>query len=327
MKKISIIIPVYNVQRYLPECLDSLLEQTYTEWEALLIDDGSTDESGKICEKYALRDSRFHVIHKKNGGAASAKNIGLDHVAGAYVGFIDSDDYVERTWLERVTKIITDKSSDIVEFNFDKVFRSGSKEENSFLNNEEEFTAKEYLAQYLSNWTSSLFCNKIVSASLIKKIRFRKERRCIDDEFFTYKVVSGAHKIVRINDILYHYRQRASSAVQNKKNQQQIAEDALEVLIERYRWICDKFPELRRIYLSHDVNIMFYFAGFKHTEQTIKKFRSISRYYLGQVFLHGPYGSQLKNAIRLQLIPKKFLLSEYKGETKQKEVDTSLYFE
>ena len=102
--KISIIIPVYNVQKYLPECLDSLLEQTYTEWEALLVDDGSTDGSGAICEKYALRDSRFRVIHKNNGGAASAKNVGLDHVKGEYVGFIDSDDYVDETYIENLNK-------------------------------------------------------------------------------------------------------------------------------------------------------------------------------------------------------------------------------
>jgi len=325
MMKISIIIPVYNVQKYLPECLDSLLEQTYTDWEALLIDDGSTDESGMICEMYAMRDSRFRVIHKKNGGAASAKNVGLDHVNGEYVGFIDSDDYVERTWLETVMKIITDKNAEIVEFNFDEVFRTESKKGNSYSYNEEEYTAEQYLAQYLSNWTCSLFCNKIVLSSLVKKIRFRKERRCIDDEFFTYKVVSGAHKIVRINDVLYHYRQRASSAVQNKKNQLQKTEDALEVLIERYKWICEKFPKLRGIYLSHDVNIMFYFAGFTHTKQTVKKFRSISRYYLYQVILHELHGTLLKNIIRLQFIPKKELLQDYNGE--EKEEDTSLYFE
>ena len=321
--KISIIIPVYNVQKYLPECLDSLLEQTYTEWEALLVDDGSTDESGAICEKYALRDSRFRVIHKNNGGAASAKNVGLDHVKGEYVGFIDSDDYVERTWLESVMKIITDKGPDIVEFNFDKVFRTESKKENSYSDNKEEYTAEQYLAQYLDNWTSSLFWNKIVLATLVKKNRFRKERRCIDDEFFTYKVVSGAHKIVRINDVLYHYRQRASSAVQNTKNQQQKTDDALEVLIERYKWICEKFPNLRGIYLYHDVSIMFYFADFNHTEQTVKKFRNIARYYLYQVIFHKHHASLLKNVIRLQFISKKKLLEEYK----RKEEDTSLYFE
>lgn len=323
--KISIIIPIYNVQKYLPQCLDSLLAQTYTDWEALLIDDGSTDKSGVICDKYALRDSRFRVIHKKNGGAASAKNIGLDHIGGQYVGFVDSDDYVEQTWLETVVKIILEENSDIVEFSFDKVFRTKSKKEHNYSDNKQRYTAEQYLAQYLVDWTSSLFCNKIVSASLIKGIRFRKERRCIDDEFFTYKVVSGAHKIVRISDVLYHYRQRSSSAVQNINNQQQKTEDALEVLIERFEWICEKFPNLRSIYLSHDVNIMFYFAGFNHTEQTAKKFREISRYYLWQVIFHKPYGLLLKNAIQLQLISKKRLLQECQRE--EKEEDTSLYFE
>ena len=113
--------------------------------------------------------------------------------------------------------------------------------------------------------------------------------------------------------------------MQNKKNQLQKTEDALEVLIERYKWICENFPKLRGIYLSHDVNIMFYFAGFTHTKQTVKKFRSISRYYLYQVILHEPHGTLLKNIIRLQFIPKKELLQEYNRE--EKEEDTSLYFE
>jgi hypothetical protein len=125
--------------------------------------------------------------------------------------------------------------------------------------------------------------------------------------------------------VLYHYRQRSSSAVQNINNQQQKTEDALEVLIERFEWICEKFPNLRSIYLSHDVNIMFYFAGFNHTEQTAKKFREISRYYLWQVIFHKPYGLLLKNAIQLQLISKKRLLQECQRE--EKEEDTSLYFE
>lgn len=307
MKKVSIVIPVYQVQRYLCPCLDSVLAQSYRNWEAILVDDGSVDESGAICDRYAAGDSRFRVIHKPNGGAASAKNAGLDIVRGDYVAFLDSDDYVEPHWLEKLVTTAEMEQADVVESDFDKVYRTHSDPGNRYPDPVCLFTAEEYLSQYLANWTSSLFCTKLIRAELVQDIRFRRERRCIDDEFFTYKAVSGARRIVRISDVLYHYRQRRSSAVYSEKNRRQIADDAPEVLIERYEWICARFPGLRRIYLEHDVQILFFFAGFSHTPETARKFRRISRYYLMQVLKHRP--RLLPVALKLQLIPEKRLLA------------------
>lgn len=93
MTTISVIVPVYNVEKYLPHCIDSILAQTFTDFEVLLIDDGSTDNSGKICDEYAVKDSRIRVFHKKNGGVSSARNLGLEEAKGDYVIFLDSDDY------------------------------------------------------------------------------------------------------------------------------------------------------------------------------------------------------------------------------------------
>lgn len=322
MKKVSIVIPVYNVQRYLCQCLDSILAQSYQNWEAILVDDGATDDSGAICDRYACSDSRFRVIHKENGGAASAKNAGLDVVSGEYVAFIDSDDYVEPRWLEKLMATAEAEQADLVEFDFDRVYPTHSEPGNQYQEPIRIFTPREYLGQYLENWTSSLFWTKLIRAELVHKIRFREERRCIDDEFFTYKVVSGAARIVRISDVLYHYRQRSSSAVFNVKNRRQIADDALEVLIERYEWVCSRFPELRQSYLSHDVQIMFFFSGFSHTPETVVKFRCISRYYLCQVLRYLP--GLLLTALKLQLIPDKKLLEP---ENRPAENQTYCYFD
>lgn len=95
MPKISIIVPVYNVEKYLRKCIDSILNQTFKDFELILIDDGSTDESGKICDEYNLKDNRIKVIHKENGGLSSARNAGLDIAQGEYIGFVDSDDWIE----------------------------------------------------------------------------------------------------------------------------------------------------------------------------------------------------------------------------------------
>jgi len=96
---ISIIVPIYNAEKYLYRCIDSILEQTFSDFELLLIDDGSTDKSGVICDHYSNKDSRVKTIHKKNGGECSARNVGLDNVSGEWVAFVDADDYVEPNWL------------------------------------------------------------------------------------------------------------------------------------------------------------------------------------------------------------------------------------
>ena len=162
---------------------------------------------------------------------------------------------------------------------------------------------EEYMKQYLFNWTCSLFWNKLFRGELLKDVRFRKERRCIDDEFFTYKAAAASEKVVRIPQVLYHYRQRASSAVSSEKNRLQILDDALEILIERYQWISTRFPNLRKTYLVHDVEIMFYFAGdFVFTKQTVKKFRKTARYYLKESLLHLCGARTILYAMRLLVI-------------------------
>ncbi len=303
MKTVSIIIPVYNVAEYLRQCLESLMAQTYGALEIILVDDGSTDTSGRICDDYAGKDSRFRVIHQQNAGAANAKNAGLDIATGAYITFMDSDDYAEASWIERLVGTAEQYGADVVECDFDQVFRTRSQAVNQYQQNG-VFTAEEYLAQYLSNWTCSLFWNKLFRGDLLEGVRFRRERRCIDDEFFTYQAFRNAKKVVRITDVLYHYRQRASGAVRSEKNRLQITDDALEILLERYQWICRHFPSLRTVYLLHDVEIMFYFAGdFPFTGETRKKFRKIARFYLKESLLRKSSKVIILYALRLQRIP------------------------
>ena len=114
MKLISIIIPVYNTEKYLPKCLDSMIAQTYHNWEAILVDDGSKDDSGKICDEYAAKDSRFKVVHKANEGVSIARLIAFNHCSGEYVTFVDSDDYVADTMIQVMTDYITKYNVDMI---------------------------------------------------------------------------------------------------------------------------------------------------------------------------------------------------------------------
>ncbi|MGZ5551627.1 MAG: glycosyltransferase family 2 protein, partial [Nitrososphaeraceae archaeon] len=113
--KISIIIPVYNGVKYLPKCIDSVLNQTYKNLEIILVDDGSTDESGKICDTYSLKDNRIKVVHKQNGGLSDARNTGLKIATSEYIGFVDSDDFIESDMYEILLKTLYAYDADIVQ--------------------------------------------------------------------------------------------------------------------------------------------------------------------------------------------------------------------
>ena len=110
---ISIIVPVYNVEKYIDKCIKSILEQTYKNLQIILIDDGSQDKSGQICDEYELQDNRIEVIHKKNGGLSDARNLGIKKARGEYIGFVDSDDYISKNMYEDMYKIIQEKDSDV----------------------------------------------------------------------------------------------------------------------------------------------------------------------------------------------------------------------
>lgn len=321
--KISIVVPVYNVAQYLEDCLTSIACQTYQNYEVLLVDDGSTDNSPNICDVFAKQDDRFRVVHQPNQGAAIAKNTGLAMATGDYIAFLDSDDFVENNWLERVVSLIKANNVDVIEYAFDKIY-VGMREVDLFPKDSEgEFSAEEYLGQYLSFWQCSLFWNKVFCADLLKNVRFKNERRCIDDEFFTYKAVSSAKKIMRINDVLYHYRQRGSSAVSNPKNNMQKAKDALDILQERYLWIKQHYPNLTKVYLKHDVEALIDFSKrFTFDKAGVKLFKILSKYYMKECIKNRMDRVTLFYAFTNVFVAKRKL----KEEKTSVDIDVSNYF-
>ena len=278
---VSIIIPVYNVERYLPECVDSVLAQTHQNLEVILIDDGSPDNCGAICDGYAARDNRVRVIHQTNAGAANAKNAGLDQAQGDYIAFMDSDDWAEPEWIERLLQTAQEQEADVVECNFRMDYVGSSEYGNdpdTF--REAVFETEEYLRHYPSRWSCALFWNKLFRASLLTDVRFHRERRCVDDEFFTYKAVTGANRVVRIGDALYRYRQRRSSVTQSEKTLYQRTVDDIDILAERHQWMKCHYPAIAMDYLRHDVDTLLYFAGaYPFDRRAIQRFRITARYY------------------------------------------------
>lgn len=212
---ISVIVPVYNVEQYLKRCLDSLLKQSYENFEILLVNDGSTDSSSLICEDYAKRDERIRVFHQMNAGPSAARNTGITFATGKYITFIDSDDFVEETYLEHLYRALVDNDSDISICNFN----SFNEERQSFLFSitKEKYFSKNYTVAEWMNQESSpnnnLFLTftfsptKLFKAELFDGIRF-PIGRLREDDATIYRLYLKAKQVTFINEGSYYYSQR-----------------------------------------------------------------------------------------------------------------------
>ena len=200
--KISIIIPVYNAEKYLNRCLDSILKQTYKNIEIILVDDGSKDSSPQICDEYAKLDNRIIVIHKENSGVSEARNSGLDVSSGDYVAFVDSDDYVEENFIQDMLKpnfdLIVSGYKDInCVVNQSKCVKIVNKE---YHNNSKEF----YIDAFINECFNSVW-NKLYSKKLIKDLRFDKNFQIGEDAIFNLQAILKAEHIIAIDKVNYNY--------------------------------------------------------------------------------------------------------------------------
>lgn len=195
---ISVIVPVYNSEKTLARCVDSILSQTFSDFELLLIDDGSTDSSGKICDDYALKDKRVHVFHKKNGGVSSARNVGLDNASGKWVTFCDSDDYVNDNWLSIFIKYCKN-GIDLVVQPFDV---SNLNECNFFEGSRSDFIEIFYDLSIIG-YTG----NKLLLLSILDEynIRYNESFSFHEDEVFAYQYLLHIDKVIFTPEYAYHY--------------------------------------------------------------------------------------------------------------------------
>lgn len=219
MEKVSIIVPVYNVEDYIKRCIDSLIYQTYKNIEILLVDDGSTDKSGNICDEFGKVDKRIKVIHKKNGGLSDARNIGIQESKGNYLCFIDSDDFIEKDMIEKLYNSIKKHDSDIaccakvIEFQNKKIVKNNGKE---FCINNIQALSK--ILSYEQIDTSA--CDKMFKKQLFNNIRFPKNRY-YEDMGTIYKLFEISDKISHISDIGYHYYMRVDSITTERFSKKQ----------------------------------------------------------------------------------------------------------
>ena len=210
MQLISVIVPIYNTEKYIYKCLDSILAQTHTNWEAILVDDGSPDDCGKICDEYAAKDKRFKVIHQKNGGVSVARQTGLDNAVGDYIIHCDPDDWIEPSMLEDMLEYAISNNADMVIC--DIITHKGKLIEHCLQNIPENTTAKELLKKIIGQEVHGSLCNKLIKRNCCKGICFAPEDISFcEDELFLAKLLSKGLSIKYIHRGLYHYMLHSGS--------------------------------------------------------------------------------------------------------------------
>ena len=217
-EKITVIVPVYNVEHYLDKCLDSLINQTYKNLEIIVINDGSTDNSGIICQEYAQKDNRIIYIEKENGGLSDARNVGLDKMTGSYVTFIDSDDWVESDYVEVLYNKLIEYQADIAignyySYNEDEAmyyFHINGESYYEKLYDNISIFENLYDAKQMKSFSLISAWGKIYKAKLFDDIRFDKGKLG-EDGYINQKLYLLVQKVIYINQGLYAYRQRSGS--------------------------------------------------------------------------------------------------------------------
>ena len=221
MPKVSVIVPIYNVEKYLNRCIDSILNQTFTDFELILVDDGSPDRSGKICDEYAEKDDRVKVIHKQNGGVSAARNTGIDEAVGEYIMFVDSDDYIDSMMLQ---VMFSEKSEDVILSGLKYVDMDGNliKEykENEFSAIGQNLFIEEYYIDMNKKCILNGPYNKLFKRSIIKEnnIKFNESISICEDGLFVVNFLQHCKTFSNINEAYYNYVQYAQGSLMSKYN-------------------------------------------------------------------------------------------------------------
>lgn len=242
--KISVVVPVYNVETYLERCVNSLLNQTYTNLEIILVNDGSTDDSGHLCDQLSVRDSRIQIVHKKNGGLSDARNVGIERATGDYIAFIDSDDWYDPVMLEILLSLCLDHDAEIAECSYRNIYQNYIQEETTCSGLVMEFTPMQAIESNLDwKYCKPVAWNKLYRRDIIGEIRY-PVGKLHEDEFTTHLFYLAAKKIVYVDASFVNYERRNAGSITASFRPKNL--DACEAFREKMHLVW-KTPRLRGI--------------------------------------------------------------------------------
>ena len=269
-KLISVIVPIYNVEKYLTKCIESIINQTYKNLEIILVDDGSPDKSPIICDEYAKKDNRIKVIHKKNGGLSDARNYGMSLATGEYISFIDSDDYIDEEMYEKMIFELINNDSDIVSCAINNVY--SDRIESSYIEERVYDTELALKNLILGRNLNQTVWNKLYKKDVINGILFEKGK-INEDDFWTYQVFANSKKIITLNKPLYNYIHRESSIMGQGYSEKNL--NGLEARYNQYKFIEKNYPQLSLIAKKS----IFFYAMFLYQKLLISK-HDINKSYM-----------------------------------------------
>lgn len=316
---VSVIVPVYKVEPFLRRCVDSLLSQTYQNLEIILVDDGSPDCCGQICDEYAAQDARVKVIHKENGGISSARNAGLEATTGDYITFVDSDDWIEPWAYEVLRKLIREHDADIAEgamrfyrpWKPERLFLEGKNTKKVTVYTNRQALEELYFGpQLFSNISVCVPC-KLYRSSLMKDLRFVEGTRCEDVEF-TPRALYYAKKIVKYDDTFYNYNIHLGA---DSFSAQKETPEKLEMLMEVRRKVCDFFAahpvgdihQYAKVLYANSMTHSYYTARRQGTEEGKRLWKQIpARYRKHYRTLKGNPHARSKRYLLFYLSPSLF---------------------
>lgn len=279
--KVSVIVPAYNIQDYIVKCLESIANQTYKNLEVIVVDDGSSDNTGKLADEFAKNDNRFIVIHKKNGGVSSARNRGINISSGDFIGFVDGDDIIENDMYEMLINNAIKYDADISHCGY-KVVE----------NNKETlfYDTKQIIIQDRKRGLLDLFegtliepslCNKIFRESIVGNIRLDESIKINEDLYFNVLLFDKCNKSVFEDKAKYYYMKRDSSATISSLNNIRKVMDPLKVydmIVDLYKGDRDILPYAKKMKIERNINIYNLLTLENNTE--LKKLKKQIRHYI-----------------------------------------------
>lgn len=270
--KISIVVPIYKVELYIKKCIENLIRQTYKNIEIILVDDGSPDNCGKICDEYAKKDTRITVIHKTNGGLSDARNAGIHIATGEYVMLVDSDDFIELNSCEELVKIINKTQADIIAFKKANIFEDGKEQRTEDTEKYKEYTNSEAYVEliYGRNFEITAW-SRIYKKNILKKIPFPVG--VLSEDFaIAHKLFMSSNKIVFYDKTLYNYFIRNNSIMGNISRNHAI--DLYNITNEVFKFQKKNFKEhilkIKTVHYNNLMKISYFLKNMKQDRETKK---------------------------------------------------------